>query len=168
MKALSSGMHSRDSLPPMCASSYLLTKAPLLMTWFIHFTAWSISASALKGQVLMSTNEWEVNLWPHLYDCAVASPPLFYGWWVFPCGLPVSRSFSRCFKRHLCHVDGGRGVSEYFAAFVVAAYCIYSMFWVKKRLNMVVYKDIVVLQFGICFTIYPPLKLHHWHSCQSL
>lgn len=23
----------------------------------------------------MSANEWEVNLWPHLFDCAAASPP---------------------------------------------------------------------------------------------
>lgn len=160
MKALWRGIHSRDPLPPLCASPYLLTKAPLLMTWFIHFTAWSISASALKGQVLMSTNEWEVNLWPRLYDCAVPSPPLFYGWWVFPCGLAVSRSFSHCFKRYLCHVFGW-GLRIF--------HCLLYIFQVfgEEKLSMVVWEDIVVLQFGVCFTIYPPLWLHHWHSCQS-
>ncbi len=61
--------------PPMRTVEYLLTKAPLLITWFIHFAAWSISVSALDSQVLMSANEWEVNLWPRMFDCAVASPP---------------------------------------------------------------------------------------------
>lgn len=85
----------------MFTSSYLLNKAPLLITWFSDFAAWRISASALNSQVLMSANEWEVNLWPHLFDCAVASPPsapCFTARWVFPCGLAVSRCLSRCFK----------------------------------------------------------------------
>lgn len=73
MKCLSNGVSFRDfaTWPLLIPAA----RGPISNHLVYSCCSMSISASALKSQVLMNTNEWAVNLWPNLFDSAVASPP---------------------------------------------------------------------------------------------